>query len=123
MVPQAPTPISATLISATLADRPLIQHLWTFYVYDMGRDCGFKKGWQCPTDLAFIPDDVSPYFTDPTRKAFLVKVGEEIAGFILLRHSDPTLWQLAEFFILGKFQGKGISSAAVYQLWNLYPSA
>ena len=109
------------LIKATLADYPLIENMWRFYVYDMGRYCGFNEAWECPTNLAFVPDDLTNYFTDPTRKAYLVNVGGEIAGFVLLNKvgTKPEVdWNVGEFFIIGKFQGKGIGEQVAVQIFE-----
>ena len=112
------------LIKATLADYPLIENMWRFYVYDMGRYCGFNEGWECPADLSFVPDDLTSYFVDQTRKAFLVKVGGELAGFVLLNKvsTKPEIdWNMGEFFILGKYQGKGIGEQVAVQIFEKFP--
>lgn len=112
------------LIKATLEDYPLIENMWRFYVYDMGRYCGFNEGWECPTSLSFVPDDLTHYFVDQTRKAFLVKVGGEIAGFVLLNKvgTKPEVnWNVGEFFIHGKYQGKGIGEQAAVQIFEEFP--
>ena len=49
------------LIEATLADYPIIQNMWLFYIYELGRYCGAINGWECPVNLNFIPDDLT-YF-------------------------------------------------------------
>jgi predicted acetyltransferase/N-acetylglutamate synthase-like GNAT family acetyltransferase len=112
------------LIPATSADLPLIQHLWLFYVYDMERFCGFNKGWESPVNPSFIPDDLTPYCVDPTKKAFLIYINTEVAGFILLNQSGllpVTEWRIDEFFILAKFQGKGIGRQIAHQIWRTFP--
>ena len=116
--------IHYNIYPATLADYPLIQRMWLFYVYDMGRECGFNKGWECPANLSFVPDDLTSYFQDPSRRAFLCKVDNEPAGFVLLDHestSPDTMWNMGEFFILAKFQGKGIGTEIAYQIFIMHP--
>ncbi len=112
------------LIPATLADYPLIENMWRFYVYDMGRYCGLNEGWECPTSLSFASDDLTHYFVDQTRRAFLVEVGGEIAGFVLLNKvgTKPEVdWTMGEFFILGKYQGKGIGEQVAAQIFEEFP--
>ncbi|HUX79527.1 MAG TPA: GNAT family N-acetyltransferase [Alphaproteobacteria bacterium] len=112
------------LIRATLVDYPLIENMWRFYVYDMGRYCGFNEGWECPTSLSFVPDDLTRYFVDQTRKAFLVKVDDEIAGFVFLNKvgTKPEVdWNIGEFFIIGKYQGKGIAEQVAVQIFKKFP--
>ncbi len=97
--------------------------MWPFYIYDMGRYCGFDQGWEDPTDLSFVADDLTHYFRDKTRKALLITVGNEHAGFVLLNKvsiRSGTQWNMGEFFISAKFQGKGIGQRVAHQIWKEY---
>ena len=117
----APT---VTLKAANIKDFEVIQRLWLFYIYDMGRDCGFNLGWECPTNLTFTPDDLTSYFTDKDRKSFIIKVNDEIAGFILLNKVTADAsndWNMGEFFIISKFQGKGVGIQSAEAVWKLHP--
>ncbi|MDP3560213.1 MAG: GNAT family N-acetyltransferase [Legionellaceae bacterium] len=110
------------LIEATIDDYPIIQNMWLFYIYELGRYCGLNNGWECPVNLDFIPDDLTSYFTNPNQ-AFLIKVKNELAGFMLLNKKGTQLnvdWNMAEFFILAKFQGKGIGQSIVNELWKTH---
>lgn len=102
----------ARLIPATLADYPVIQNMARFYVYDISRSCGFTSHeWACPKDGMYECFDFKIYFTEENRRAFLIKVDEELAGFALLHKQfkdEKFYWEMGEFFIFGKFQGKGI---------------
>lgn len=113
------------LIPATLDDYPIIQNMARFYVYDLSRECGFiSQDWALPSDGLFESFDFKSYFEKPTRRAFLIKVNEELAGFVLLNQvgcNPDTLWNMGEFFILAKFQGKGIGQRVAHQIWNQFP--
>jgi predicted acetyltransferase len=116
---------SLNIVEATLDDYPTIQNMARFYVHDLSRECGFiSEDWACPTDGLYESFDFKIYFEDPTRKAFLIKVGNELAGFALLnqvgRYHDTT-WNMGEFFILAKFQGKGLAYLAASELWKMHP--
>lgn len=113
------------IIEATLNDYPTIQNMARFYVYDMSRSCGFIcDEWACPLDGLYESYDFKNYFDDPTRQAFLIKVGDELAGFVLLNkvgtqpHTD---WNMGEFFILAKFQGAGIGGLVAHEVWKTHP--
>lgn len=96
-----------------------------FYVYDLSKYCGFSsKDWAIPADGLYESFDFKHYFEDPTRKAFLIKVNEDLAGFVLLNQIGrlpETQWNMGEFFILGRFQGKHIGRNVAQQIWNLHP--
>lgn len=105
--------LQPTIIAATIEDYPTIQNMARFYLYDMSRYCSsISDEWNIPADGLYECFDFKNYYLDPTRNAFLVKVGEALAGFVLLNKEGTSKnldWNLGEFFILAQFQGKGIS--------------
>lgn len=112
---------SFTLIAATKDDRPILEHLWSFYVYDLTRSCGHKQGWQNPTDLLFTSTCVRDYFNDPKSQIFSIKVDDEYAGFVMVKQPDflPDVdWFLSEFYIISKFQREGVGQAAAVEIFN-----
>ena len=111
------------LIKASLADQPAIEHLWLFYVYDLTRSCGHKPGWQNPTELTFRSSCVTDYFNDPQSQVFLIKIDEELAGFVMVKQPDflPGVdWFLSEFYITSKFQGNGLGQAMAIEVFNRF---
>jgi predicted acetyltransferase/GNAT superfamily N-acetyltransferase len=129
--PQSKTKVDSTLIAdlkilqATLKDYPVIQNMARFYVYDLSRECGFiSEDWACPSDGLYECFDFKCYFEDPSRRAYLITVGHELAGFVLLNQegtSPATNWNVGEFFILAKFQGKGVAQQVAHQIWSTHP--
>jgi predicted acetyltransferase len=113
------------ITSASLADYPVIQNMARFYVYDLSRQCGFiSQDWGIPADGLYECFDVKNYFEDPTRHVYLIRVGEELAGFVLLNQIGScveTDWKMDEFFILAKFQGKGVGSHVATALFDKHP--
>lgn len=108
------------LLPATISDYQTIQNMARFYVYDRTA----FMGWECPEDGLFECIDFKHYFETPGEKAFMVRVGTEIAGFVLLDKIsllDPVDWNMGEFFILAKFQGKGIARAVARQIFKQHP--
>lgn len=113
-----------TLCKATKEDKDIIQNLGRFYVYEMSRYCGFLPTWEVPFNGLFECIDLSSYCEKPDRHAFLVKVEEELAGFVLINKvgSTPDVdWNIGEFFIVSKFQGKGVGSYVAEQVFNQFP--
>ena len=68
------------IVPAMIVDYPTIQNMARFYVYDRTA----YMGWECPEDGMFECIDFKHYFEDSDKKAFLVKVENELAGFVLL---------------------------------------
>jgi len=68
--------------------------------------------------------DFKIYFEDNSRKAYLIKVYDEVAGFVLINKvvtSKDSEWNVGEFFVLGKFQGHGIGRDVAKKVWGLHP--
>ncbi|OYW71267.1 MAG: GNAT family N-acetyltransferase [Pseudomonadales bacterium 32-42-5] len=108
------------IISATIADYPIIQNLARFYVYDRS---GYME-WGCEKDGMFECIDFKHYFINSEREAFLIKVDNEITGFVLLYKInllEPVNWNMGEFFIIAKFQGKGIASFVAKEIFRTHP--
>ncbi len=114
-----------SIIKATMDDYPCIQNMARFYVYDLSRECGsISSDWTIPEDGLYECFDFKNYFEEPSRKAYLVKVYDEIAGFVLLNQAtedSANNWNMGEFFIIAKFQGQGIAHHVAKEIWNMHP--
>ncbi|MFN7039460.1 MAG: GNAT family N-acetyltransferase [Alphaproteobacteria bacterium] len=112
-----------SLISADINDYPIIQNMARFYVYDMSRYCGNIEGWECPDDGLYECFDLKIYFGTPGRYAFLVKIDNELAGFVLINKIGSNAevdWNIGEFFILAKFQDKGVAKQIAFQIFDKF---
>lgn len=108
------------LLPATISNYPTIQNMARFYVYDRTA----YMGWECPESGLFECIDFKHYFENSDEKAFLIKVSYEIAGFVLLDKMhllEPVDWNMGEFFVLAKFQGKGIASIVAREIFKEHP--
>jgi predicted acetyltransferase len=96
-----------------------------FYVYDLSRGCGFiSNDWAMPADGLYESFGFKEYFEDQSRKAYLIKIGHELAGFSLLNQvgTNPTTnWNMGELFVIAKFQSKGVGGQVVHQIFNMHP--
>jgi predicted acetyltransferase len=117
-----PSSSNIQLVTATIKDYQLIQNMARFYVYDLSRECGqTSSDWKLPEDGLYESFDFKHYLTEQFKKAFLVKVSEEIAGFVLINQEKEGVWNMGEFFIIARFQGKGIASIVAQKTWKLFP--
>lgn len=116
--------LKVSLYKATKDDKRTIQNLGRFYVYEMYRYCGDLPTWKVPANGLFACINLSSYCEKPDRHAFLVKVDDELAGFVLINKIGSTSdvdWNVGEFFIVSKFQGKGIGEYVAEQIFNQFP--
>lgn len=116
--------MNINLVNATKEDKTTIQNLGRFYVYEMSRYCGFLPTWETPSNGLFECIDLSSYFEKLDRYPFLVRVDDELAGFALINKvgSTPDVdWNVGEFFIVSKFQGKGVGRYVADEIFNRFP--
>ena len=112
------------LIAATKQDKETIQNLGRFYVYEMSRYCGFLPGWETPSSGLFECKDFSFYWKESNHYPFLIKVDDEIAGFALVNKKGTTSdvdWDMGEFFVISKFQGKGVGRFVAERIFDQFP--
>ncbi|HEI6745950.1 TPA: GNAT family N-acetyltransferase [Legionella pneumophila] len=108
------------IIPATISDYPIVQNLAGYYVYDR---TGYM-GWSCSEKGTFECIDFKHYFETQNEKAFVVKVDDDLAGFVLLDKEfllEAVDWNMGEFFILKKFQGKGIATYVAHNILKENP--
>ncbi len=61
--------------------------------------------------------DFKQFFDSPKHKVFIVKIGRELAGFaIITRGIDLVNWFVEEFFVIAKYQGKGVAKAVINEI-------
>ena len=115
--------MNITLCKATKKDKDTIQNLGRFYVYEMSRYCGFLPDWETPSNGLFECRDLGSYCEQSDRHAFLIKVDGELAGFVLINKigSSPDVdWNIGEFFVVSKFQGKGVGAYVAKQVFSQF---
>jgi predicted acetyltransferase len=114
----------AELVEATEQDREIIQNLARFYVYDMSRFCGFLPDWEVLANGLYECIDLGVYWKEPGHYPFLIKMGSELAGFALINKVTNTPgveWNMGQFFILAKFQKKGMGRYIAEELFERFP--
>lgn len=108
------------LVKATIADYQTIQNMARFYVYDRSK----YMDWECPENGMFECIDFKHYLEKPDEQAFLIRVNDELAGFILLDKrvlTEQVDWNVGEFFVLAKFQGKGVAGQSAKEIFRQFP--
>lgn len=65
------------------------------------------------------------YWQDPGRFPFFILQGGEVAGFVLVRQlverPDPTVYSIAEFYVLPAFRRQGTGRSAARQAFCKFP--
>lgn len=106
------------VVQASKEDYQSVQKMTKFYFYDL------SKSYTITPSEDFNNIDFKNYFEDADREAYLIKVYDKIAGFVLLNKATTnknSTWNIGEFFIIGKFQGMGIGKKAAKIIWDKNP--
>ena len=118
-----------SVLKASDEEYATVQHLSISYASALSKGCLMGNNntqVQMPSDRAASdhPFNFKSYFEDPLRRAYLIKIHGENAGFVLLNQvviSDQSDWNMGEFFIHEKFQRQGIGQYVARKIWNLHP--
>jgi predicted acetyltransferase len=108
-------------------ERPLIEGLFQFYIYDFSEfEPAGSDRFDLDAEARFDPYPMlDQYWSDATCIPLLIRVGGKLAGFALINafaHSGETTDRgMAEFFILRKFRRSGLGAAAAGEILRRYP--
>lgn len=113
---------------ASIEDYEIIQNMAKFYVYDLSRFCGHSsKGWSMEPNGEYKSFELKDYFLNPEKKAFLIRLRDdgELVGFVLLnKHGTTNIdWNVGEFFVLARFQGRGIADYVAKWIFLQHPGS
>jgi predicted acetyltransferase len=112
-----------TLDVATTGTRSLLSNLLELYVYDLSEIFSIKVG----ADGRFGYDTLPLYWSEPdTHFAYLIRSNAEVAGFALVTRGSPATdnphdLDVAEFFVLRSYRGRGVGRRAAFLLWDRVP--
>ena len=105
----------------TEGERTLLYHLLQKYLYEMTRFYADDVDGEGNYPYPYFGD----YFSDPDRRAYLLRVEGKAAGFALLnRHSAlgrEVDWAMAEFCVLPRYRREGLGLEAARWLFDLHP--
>lgn len=116
-------PASVRLSRATPDRAPLLQNLLELYVHDLSAIFPVEPG----PDGRFGYERLPLYWSDPAaRHAFVIESGGRVAGFALATRGspasdDPTVLDVAEFFVLRGHRRAGVGRQAAKALWDELP--
>lgn len=117
--------MNVTLEEATPADAPVLQNLLQLYTHDFSEHwAGTTKGDLQP-DGRFPDYPLADYGSRAGWSAVLVRCDGHLAGFVLVndrgRSGEAVDRNVAEFFVVRKYRGRGVGRAAAEQLFARWP--
>jgi predicted acetyltransferase len=115
-------PATVEITRATQEAQPVLSNLYQLYIHD------FTDFIELPlrNDGRFDYDPLPPYWTDPDRFPFIVRVDKKLAGFALVKRGSnfsgrADVWDMADFFLVRGVRGKGIGYSVAKNIWQQFP--
>jgi predicted acetyltransferase len=107
------------LIRATFKDHDVLHSMAQFYQYDFTE---FLPG-ELDEDGTYPYINVR-YYLGNGRQAYVARVDERLAGFVLVEENAPHRGgpghYVAEFFVMRRYRGQGIGRALAFQTFDTY---
>jgi predicted acetyltransferase len=116
-------PSEVLLAPATRAEAPLLANLLELYLHDLSESFPIEVGPEGRFGYEFLP----LYWTEPERRfPFLIRCGPRVAGFALVTREspgseDPSVLDVAEFFVLRRHRRHGVGREAACALFGRLP--
>jgi predicted acetyltransferase len=115
-----------TLESASAEHAVLLSNLVELYIHDLSAMFPHVRlGEDGRYGYPALPSYLSG---ESGRRAFVIRHDGVVAGFVLARRGspasdDPSVLDVAEFFVLRQFRARGVGRAAAARLWELMPGS
>lgn len=123
MVEHASEPSARIELDPALREHaPILANLLELYAHDFSEFHTLAIG----ADGKFGYKSLPLYWSEPNRHPFFVRVDGRLAGLALVKRGseitgDPTVWDMAEFFILRGCRRRGIGTLAAHEVWGCFP--
>jgi len=111
--------LKVEITEATEKEKPIIQNLARFYIYDLSE---FQER-KCPDNGLFEDEDYIRFWTKPGHYPHLIKCQGELAGFVFVEEGGSSAnidYHISEFFVIRKFRGRGISRFVVSKIFQKF---
>jgi predicted acetyltransferase len=125
MIDPAEKPISRVeVLPATAEQAPILANLFQLYAHDFSEFFDIEPG----PDGRFVYKSLPLYWRESARHPFLIWAHGQLAGFVLMKKGSEVsaaahVWDMAEFFILRKYQRCGFGTQVASELWSRFPGA
>ena len=110
------------VILAKAEQQPTVANLLQLYAHD------FSEFYNVEIELngRFGYPPLPLYWSEPDRYPFLVKIGGNLAGFVLVKRGSEIsgnllVWNMAEFFVLRAYRRRGIGTQIANEVWRRFP--
>ena len=93
-------------------EEAMLLNLWQLYMADLSE---FREP-SITVNGRYRDDRMRTYFAYDEHWAYQIMHNGDLAGFALIRKSEPETYLIGEFFILSEFRKRGVGTAGVTEL-------
>jgi predicted acetyltransferase len=112
-----------TLTPSSVKEKPILARLMQLYLYD------FSEFTNNDVDkFGKYPFPLTEFWKNPNRRPFLIRVDDQIAGFVLVGLQATSLLTppkkvnfIAEFFVMKKYRKHGVGEFAARYVFDQFP--
>jgi predicted acetyltransferase len=102
--------------------QPILANLLELYIHDFSEIRKMELG----PDGRFGYPNLPLYWHEPGRHPLLVRMEGELVGFALVKTGSEisgsgSVWDMAEFFVLRGYRGRGIGTEIAHEIWKRFP--
>ncbi len=110
------------VIPASAEQEPTVANLLELYAHDFSE----FRPLEIEATGRFAYPSLPLYWSEPDRYPFLVKMGGNLAGLVLVKRGSEvsgnlTVWDMAEFFVLRGYRRRGVGTQAAHEVWRRFP--
>ena len=108
------------LVKASKEDKKVLYNMMQLYYYELSKYEDESAIFELNPDGTYPIRYFDLYWTEKTRFPYLLKGDDKNIGLVLVREREDNYIEIAEFFILNKYQGKGAGSFMANTIFNLH---
>jgi predicted acetyltransferase len=110
------------VIPASAEQEPTVANLLELYAHDFSE----FRPLEIEATGRFGYPSLPLYWSEPGRYPFLVKMGGNLAGLVLVKRGSEvsgnlTVWDMAEFFVLRGYRRRGVGTQVAHEVWRRFP--
>jgi predicted acetyltransferase len=95
----------------------ILRNMFEFYDYEFSQYLNFEVN----KEGLFRRAPVSEYLSNDEYHSFFIKSAERLLGFVILKiTNNKSSFEIEQFFILKKYNGKGIGKQAAIKIFDQY---
>jgi len=100
-----------------LEEEHILQNMFEYYDYEFSQYLNFELN----KDGLFRKAPIGIYLSDGEFTSYFIKSDETLLGFVIVKKTgNMPLFEIEQFFIMKKYNGKGIGKQAAIKIFDKY---